>query len=105
MHRINQETCFALIYYKVIRFRITSLHFLAKNLIDECLNVFLKERINARAVIALRIYQKTNKNKNKTKNKMGKQVYGEGQTSISTIWSYFPITYACHLFFILSAQK
>ena len=36
---------------------------------------------------------------------MEKQVHGEGQTSISTIWSYFPFTYACHLFFILSAQK
>ena len=79
--------------------------FFSKNLIDEWLNVFLKERINARGVIALRIYQETNKNKNKTKNKMGKQVHGEGQTSISTIWSYFPFTYACHLFFILLAQK
>ena len=62
-------------------------------------------------MIALRICQKTKnkkqkqkQNKNK-KNKMEKQVHGEGQTSISTIWSYFPFTYACHLFFILSAQK
>ena len=34
MHRINQETCFTLIYYKVIRFPITSLHFFAKTWFD-----------------------------------------------------------------------
>ena len=63
-----------------------------------------KKRINARGVIALRIYQKTKKQKTKTKqkqkNKMEKHVQGERQTSISTIWSYFPVAYACHLFFI-----
>ena len=43
--------------------------------------------------------QKT-KTKQKQKNKMEKHVHGERQTSISTIWSYFPVAYACHLFFI-----